>query len=118
MCWPQSWVISYVITLILQEFTGVSGLDSRVQGINSSVGTLSTQVSGLDTSVGNLNTKVTGVEAGLATKANSADVVTKSTLAQELYNKLNKGSDGTCHPDADSLKSLLNGTLETCAKPK
>jgi hypothetical protein len=62
------------------------------------------------------STTATNALAGLASKANSVDVVTKSSLAQDLYNKLNKDPGGICDPNADSLKSLLNGTLETCSK--
>jgi hypothetical protein len=41
-------------------------------------------ISSLNGSVQSLDTKVTSVEAGLATKANSADVVTKTSLSGEL----------------------------------
>jgi outer membrane murein-binding lipoprotein Lpp len=110
--------------------SNVSVLDSRVQGINSTVGTLQSDVRGLNTdlttlsgnavTVDNLgdklqgNPKFTALSNGVNTLNSTA--VTKSSLAQDLYNKLNKDPGGMCDPNADSLKSLLNGTLETCSK--
>jgi hypothetical protein len=70
--------------------------------------------SNLATELGN-NNVIT--KSNLATELGNNNVVTKSTLTEDLYNKLTEG--GTCGASptpTDQLKSLLNGTFETCKK--